>query len=274
VVGVALSATLAGLAGCDIGGLGSTGGTSTTPGVSKAKAALTHQPTGTVNLTWNPSDKTLQVQGDVTGLAPNSKHAAHVHSGSCAQPGAAIFGLSDLSADGAGKAAFNQSFPNVSNGIPASGWYFNIHNGTGTDFYEKMDIACADISNANTSTGATQHVMLTLDRGGGPSQAASGNAQLSIAGDVLTVVVTLSGLEPTSTHVAHIHSGSCASQGDVVKPLTNLTADGSGNATATTTIGGVSSIPTSGWYVNVHRGVNLSSPIDFDPIACGAVVAA
>jgi hypothetical protein len=162
----------------------------------------------------------------------------------------------------------------VPNGIPASGWYFNIHNGTTEDSYQRMDIACADITNSNTSTSATQHVMLTLDRGAGPSQAASGNAELSVAGDVLTVVVTLSGLEPTSTHVAHIHSGSCASQGDVVKALNNLTADDSGNATGTTTISGVSAIPSSGWYVNVHRGVNISSPIDFDPIACGTVEAA
>lgn len=33
----------------------------------------------------------------------------------------------------------------------------------------------------------------------------------------------------------------------------------------------VSSIPTSGWYVNVHRGTMLATQTGFDPISCGNV---
>jgi hypothetical protein len=39
----------------------------------------------------------------------------------------------------------------------------------------------------------------------------------------------------------------------------------------TTTINNVTSIPSSGWYVNVHHSTVLSTQTGFDPIACGDV---
>jgi hypothetical protein len=72
-------------------------------------------------------------------------------------------------------------------------------------------------------------------------------------------------------HAAHIHAGSCESQGAVVHPLTTVAADASGNANVTTTIDNVSSIPSSGWYVNVHHSTDLSTQTGFNPIACGNV---
>ncbi len=60
-------------------------------------------------------------------------------------------------------------------------------------------------------------------------------------------------------------------QGKVLYPLTKLVADASGTATATTTITGVSSLPSSGWYVNVHNSTALTTQTGFDPIACGSV---
>ncbi|MGH2481590.1 MAG: hypothetical protein ACRDHW_18205 [Ktedonobacteraceae bacterium] len=39
----------------------------------------------------------------------------------------------------------------------------------------------------------------------------------------------------------------------------------------TTTIQNVTGIPSTGWYVNVHRGTDLSTQTGFDPIACGDV---
>ena len=99
----------------------------------------------------------------------------------------------------------------------------------------------------------------------------TGMAQLSLSGTTLTVKLTLSGLEPNSAHAAHIHTGSCESQGAVVYPLMPVMADASGNATVMTTINNVSSIPGSGWYVNVHHSTALSTQTGFDPIACGNV---
>ena len=102
-----------------------------------------------------------------------------------------------------------------------------------------------------------------------------GAAELSIGRNngqnSLTVKVFLYRLAPKSTHIAHIHSGSCESQGSVVYPLNAIQADSVGFGTSTTVINNVSSIPDTGWYVNVHSASStddLSSQTGFDPIAC------
>lgn len=268
------------LAGCDLGGGGgsspSASASPTVGSTTTAVAHLTHQPTGTADLSWDPGSKTLTVKIALTGLAPNSTHPAHIHSGTCATGGTAIYPFNpDLAADAKGNVTTTQTFQNVTGGIPSNGWFINVHNAPGGDIYEKMDIACADIHNPDPDTSVAESVHVDFARGYGPSQNSSGETTLAIRnGNQLLVTITMTGLEPTSVHKAHIHSGSCQSQGGVVYPLTDVTADTAGNATSTTTIANVSSIPTSGWYVNVHRGVNLASPIDFDPIACGNVTAA
>ena len=97
-------------------------------------------------------------------------------------------------------------------------------------------------------------------------------AHLTLSGSTLTVTLTLTGLQPGSSHAAHIHAGSCQSQGAVVHPLNNVIADRSGNYHGTTTIQKVSSLPGSGWYVNVHSSTDLSTQTGFNPIACGNVM--
>lgn len=281
MLGIAVLAGVVALSGCDLGlGGGTSGGGSTTPaatgttGLTSATATLAHQPVGTADLTYNASSKALTVKVNLTGLAPSSPHAAHIHNGSCGSNGSVLHPLNTISADGKGVATLDQTIDNVSGGIPSSGWYLNVHNGTGTDQFSAMSIACANITpqSASTSAGQSQTAHATFGNGEGPSQSASGKATLAIQGGNLLVTITMSGLEPTSKHVAHIHTGSCASQGDAVHALSDVTADNSGNATSTTTINGVTAIPSGGWYVNVHRGTNISSPIDFDPIGCGSVI--
>jgi hypothetical protein len=88
----------------------------------------------------------------------------------------------------------------------------------------------------------------------------------------LEVTVTMSGLAPNSRHPNHIHSGDCAANGPVLYPLTDLVANGDGNATSKTIIHHVQNgIPASGWYVNVHEGPGLSTPAQATAIACGNV---
>jgi hypothetical protein len=87
----------------------------------------------------------------------------------------------------------------------------------------------------------------------------------------LNMDVRLYGLAPNSMHPAHIPAGSCQSQGAVVYPLNVVTADASGNATVTTTIPHVKTIPASGWYVNVPQSTDMSTQTGFDPIVCGNV---
>jgi len=247
--------------------------TTPTSSATTATATLKHVPNGTADLSWDPTSHMLTVKIALVGLAPSSTHPSHIHTGSCSNQGNVIHPLQNIVADahGVGMATTMVSVPK---GIPASGWYVNVHNGPGLSPSDQfLPIVCGDVSNSSTSTTAAQSVHITLSAAPGASagEAVSGTAQLSLTGTTLTVKLTLSGLEPNSAHAAHIHSGSCESQGAVVHPLTTVMAGASGSATVMTTINNVSSIPRSGWYVNVHHSTALSTQTGFDPIACGNV---
>lgn len=246
--------------------------TSVTTGTS-AQATLKHTPTGTANLMWDHTTKMLTVQVTLTGLAPNSVHPSHIHEGSCVRQGKVLYPLSNLVADthGAAHATTRLSLPS---GIPARGIYLNVHNGPGlapTDQF--LPVACSDIVNHDTSLRSNQTVQLTLQSAPESSQNenVSGVTHLSLSGRTLKVQMEISGLQPNSQHAAHIHSGSCASQGPVLYPLETIKANAAGKATITTTIQNVTAIPATGWYVNVHRSTDLSTQTGFDPIACGDV---
>lgn len=70
----------------------------------------------------------------------------------------------------------------------------------------------------------------------------------------VTVTLTAHGLTP-GAHAAHIHSGSCASQGAVVYMLPDFTADAYGYVNhETRVVTGVTSFQPSSWYLNIHQG--------------------
>ena len=243
-----------------------------------ASATLKHIPTGTADLTWDPSTHDLTVKISLLGLAPSSTHPSHIHTGSCANQGNVIYPLQNIVADAHGVASVTTVVKNIMNGIPATGWYVNVHNGPGLSTNDQfLPIVCGDVANANTSTSAMQsvHIMMQSAPPASGGETVSGMAQLTLSGTSLTIKVTLSGLEPNSMHAAHIHAGSCESQGPVVIPLTTLAADASGNASATTVVNltslSITAIPATGWYVNIHHSTALSTQTGFDPIACGNV---
>jgi hypothetical protein len=250
----------------------------TTSQVTQANATLGHVPSGTSDLTWSAASQTLTVKIKLSGLAPNSTHPAHIHKGDCNSNGAIVFPLKPVVADGTGVGTSETTIPQDTKAIPQSNWYINVHNGGDglTKDLQDTPIACGSIVNPQASTTSDQAVHLILSVTPSPSQAAAGSARLSLDGsNKLTVQVTLSGLVPNSTHMAHIHSGSCEAQGKVKYPLNPIVADADGNGTSTTTVDQVTSIPGGGWYVNVHLGgttKDLSTQTGDDPIACGNVV--
>jgi hypothetical protein len=104
-----------------------------------------------------------------------------------------------------------------------------------------------------------------------PNEAGSkavGTGTITDNGDgTITVVVKETNLEP-GVHINHIHSGSCAAQGPIVYPLTNLTADADGNATMTTKVNvSFAKVTAGGLYLNVHNLAKAST-------SCGNIVAA
>ncbi|HEU5379663.1 MAG TPA: CHRD domain-containing protein [Ktedonobacteraceae bacterium] len=248
--------------------------TPSTSGGSVAVATLKSAPTGSITLNWNHTTKMLTVQTTLSGLAPNSVHPAQLYQGSCNEQGKMLYALNKLVADAHGMAdvTTNLSLPE---GIPANGWYMNVHNGPGlAPADQAASIACSNITAHDTALKNGQSVEIPLQSGAtiSPNENAGGVVHLSIVENALKVQLVMTGLEPNSQHVAHIHAGSCAKQGAVVYHLPVIKADSAGKATVTTTIPNVSTIPATGWYVNVHRGTDLSTQTGFDPIACGDVV--
>ena len=250
---------------------------SNTPITFHMHAELTHSPTGAVTLSWNPSNDVLTVNVSLTGLAPNSTHPEHIHAGTCASNpmGPIVYSLAPLVANAHGVATSTTTIAGVMKGIPASGWYVNVHNGPQlATVLQGRAIACATVYNTHpvTDSGQTVHVQLgnTMDL----DESAHGEAQLSLQNDTLVVNLTMSGLAPNTAHMAHIHAGSCESQGAVVYPLQLVVADGKGNATVTTTINDMKTFPTTPLYINIHEAgtmSGMSTQTGFNPIACGNI---
>lgn len=99
----------------------------------------------TGHATLSLSEHTLQVQLVLTGLIPGSKHAAHIHTGSCARQGAVVYSLPVLQADAAGNVSLTTTFQHVQ-AIPVTGWYVNVHLSTDLSTQTGFDpIACGNV---------------------------------------------------------------------------------------------------------------------------------
>ncbi|MGH3856647.1 MAG: CHRD domain-containing protein [Pseudonocardiaceae bacterium] len=242
---------------------------------------LADMPTGAATVSWNPTTKLITVAVHMYGFTPSSSHAMDLHPGTCgAQPQPRSVPFPDISADAGG--AVNQSVVSdpVPDGIPTAS-SVNIHLapsaqlGTPTEV-SFTPIACADIPAATPPTGP---VTLQLHPPPQQGQTPTGTATLTYTSTTHTVHVEIKarGLPPKSAHAAHIHAGSCRTQGAVLYPLPDLQANASGEASMTTTVTNVTAPPPTGWYVNVHMGpmnqiLNGNSPtLLFAPILCGDV---
>jgi Cu/Zn superoxide dismutase len=94
----------------------------------------------------------------------------------------------------------------------------------------------------------------------------------------LTVTVNASGVTP-GLHAAHIHIGSCMSQGPVKYMLKDLSANSQGKIVDAVRVftNVTTPIPASGWYLNIHQGnsnqilSNGNPTIYFRPLLCANI---
>jgi hypothetical protein len=255
------------------GGTPTAGPTSTPVTGLRASAALEHVPVGSAQVKYDPNAHTLQVQYAFTGLAPNSTHPMHVHSGHCYSPGPILYDLKTITADGAGNGSGTATASNVTTSEPSSGWYIDLHNGTGSSSFDQLVLTCAAITGLVGVSGQPASGTIEFLEGVGPNMTATGYAQFVDQNGTLTATVTAEGLEPGSTHPLFVRQGSCEQQSNTTfHGLYPLVANSTGSAKSTTQISGVSSVPSETWYVIVYRGTNLDSYIDSAPILCGNVV--
>ena len=124
---------------------------------------------------------------------------------------------------------------------------------------------------ATNATPSPQGIAFTLKAVN--NSGVSGDGTITKGFGSFTVTVKLTGFAANSSHMSHIHQGSCAATGDVVIALQNIKADGTGAGRATTTIPHPYSVPSTGWYVNVHAGPDLTTAANAEGIACGDLTA-
>jgi Cu/Zn superoxide dismutase len=244
------------------------------PAVTAVKQlTLKPMPYGTVTFSRGHGGD-LTVTPDMAGLTPGSAHAVQI-----VRPGGASpVSFSTLTANPVGQARATLR-STYTGGIP-NGSRLVIRNGTTRGGVPGEPIAeTAARSGTPTSTETLTAVEVSSTGVSyGPLQ---GTATIAYNPDArtLTVVVNASGLTP-GPHAAHIHTGSCQSQGPVKFMLMDFLANAQGKVVnQTRTVSDVkTSIPRSGWYLNLHQGTHTNiltsngmPTIFFRPLLCSNI---
>jgi hypothetical protein len=222
----------------------------------KLRLNLAPMPTGTVITGITPTGQPF-VQVDAFGLTPGSAHTVTLRR----HP----IGTLTANATGLAVAIFD---------VPAIRPYDRVrilNDGPGTSV-----IAVTP----PTTTSSNGPYPLRAVEAGFPLGSLRGHATLvyNPVARTITVTVTATGFTP-GAHAAHIHIGSCSSQGPIRYMLRDFTADKFGNIDhETRVVTGVTALPAIGWYLNLHQGnshniLNSSGQptIFFRPLLCANV---
>jgi len=251
---------------------GNTDGLLATPVMSEpvtTQLNLMSMPQGTATLGRDNFD-TIDVTVDAFGLTPGSSHGVELVNGL----GKLVTVFQTLTANGTGGA--QATLDSTYKGTQAPNWRVVILNGTAGDPVSTEPIA----ESSPTTVGANTTYPLTaveVDPTGMSYGTPQGTATLVYNPSAQTISVTLnaSGLTP-GAHAAHIHVGSCQSQGPVQYMFMDFTANSDGQiVNQTQTVTGVTTpVPATGWYLNLHQGnsnnilSNGQPTINFRPLLC------
>jgi CHRD domain len=251
---------------------GNTDGFMATPaGPSVEHLQLQAMPRGSADLAWNSADQ-LTAELTVSGLTPGSSHGVEL----TAPDGAVITEFGTLTANGVGQAQATLTSTDTTPIAPGSHLEILLDDQMGAIASEPIAQTPAiasgqmDYQLQGIEVGPTG-VSYGTPRG---SATVAYNAQAK----TITVTLTASGLSP-GAHAAHIHIGSCTSQGPVQYMLMDFTANSQGQiVNQTRTVTGVTSpIPASGWYLNLHQGnsnnilANGQPTVNFRPLLCANI---
>jgi hypothetical protein len=224
---------------------------------------LRAMPVGSVSLSHN-TDGTLSASLNLYGLTPGSSHKVDIE-----RDGAVAVRFADVTADGTGQLHTTVTSTGTVRSLPYGG---ELAIRLGDD---GSQLAAETIASTGTLPDHLTDATYQLH--------AVGNGQLSghvttvfdPTAHTLTLTVDATGLTP-GMHAAHIHAGSCASQGAVQYMLMDLQANEHGNVVhQTRVVSGVPALPAPGtWYVNIHQGdsntilANGAPALPFRPVLC------
>ena len=257
------------LAGFYTDAKGNTDGFVATPAIASVQhLRLQAMPAGTAAFVWNAEGQ-LTVQVNATGLTPGSSHAVELQ----APGGTPITPFSNLTANGAGQAQATLTSADTTPVPVGSHLVILLDDQMG---------AIASVPIAQTPAVASGQMAYQLQAVAiGPTGTSYGTPQgtatvaYSPQARTITVTLTASGLTP-GAHAAHIHVGSCASQGPVQYMLMDFTANSAGQiVNQVRTVTGVTMpVPATGWYLNLHQGTssnivaNGMPTVNFRPLLC------
>ncbi len=235
-----------------------------------ARIQLTPMPQGTVRL---GRDRSGAVDATVSafGLTPGSSHPVELVNGD----GRVVAGFGTLTANGVGQAwaSLGSRYRHHLDGARVV-----ILNGTAGDPVSAEPIA----QTRHADRGGT-YWLTPVEVSADGTRYGTPRGWATVTYDpyakTISVTVSASGLTP-GAHAAHIHIGSCASQGAVQYMLMDFTANANGRIVRETrTVTGVTTpLPASGWYLNLHQGnsnnilSNGNPTIKFRPLLCGNIV--
>jgi hypothetical protein len=86
---------------------------------------------------------------------------------------------------------------------------------------------------------------------------AKGTISVSTQGGSMIVELKITGLQPNSSHISHVHIGSCAARGGIKFALNQVLADGEGDADIRTSLPAIYPPTSATWYVVVHAGPDM-----------------
>jgi hypothetical protein len=87
--------------------------------------------------------------------------------------------------------------------------------------------------------------------------AASGTIIVFPGTSSTTIEIKVTGLQANSSHVSHVHVGSCQQRGGIAFALNQVIADGQGVADTRTTLNQTYPPATGHWYIVVHAGPDM-----------------
>jgi hypothetical protein len=215
----------------------------------------------------------LMVRAALFGLTPGSSHAVDLQ-----VPGrSGLIRFSPLTANSGGQAYSTLSSNFTGRWRPGS--RLLIRMGVGGGRVAREPIAR---TRQLLRAGRRSHRLISVEvtRQGVSYGTPQGGATLVYSGSrhTLTVTVHARGVAP-GRHAAHIHVGSCMSQGPVLYMLRDLVANRRGVIVHAVRVftGVTTPIPAHGWYLNIHQGnsgdilSNGQPTIFFRPLLCSDI---
>lgn len=239
---------------------------------ARARLTLRAMPVGRITFRRDRHHQ-LMVRAALFGLTPGSSHAVDLW-----VPGqSGVIRFSPLSANSGGQAASTLSSKFTGRWRPGS--RVLIRMGVGGGRVAREPIA---ETRRLLRAGRRPHRLISVEvtRKGVSYGTPQGGATLAYNGSrhTLTVTVHARGVTP-GPHAAHIHLGSCMSQGPVKYMLRDLVANRRGVIVHAVRVftGVMTPIPAHGWYLNIHQGnsgdilSNGQPTIFFRPLLCADI---